>query len=239
MNVNSFNEAYGSKIRKDFGLNDVFASSAEIDVFATRNNAYLCIECKTRMYARIRLETEDYQIPYSYLHSRYHFDRYPDAVNSLLELRKNPALADDAHETVKSSCELLRYCLGLIQGGYTSRNCSIVVLMPFYAKKAEFETVTDCLDRLRKYVREEHSFDFPMAVWKVNTDSLDNEVPHNIWIETSYEQKGFSIEPPPITFQEIQKSLTYWRSYRYWKKCESCKYRKQCELILFSVLDRK
>lgn len=228
MIVTNYKKFYENKIRQDFGIEENFANSAEIDMFANRNNVYLCIEIKTRIYARIRAETNDYQISYNSLHSRYHFDKYPEAVNALLQLKKNPTLADDRHETIRSSCELLRYCLGLMQEGYMGKNCLIIVLMPFYAKEVEFKVVKECLDRLRNYVFDEYEFNIPMAIWKVNTDSLNQEVPQNVWIEGIYQQDGFDIPPPTITYTHIQNSLVYWRTYRNWKKCSECKYRKLC-----------
>lgn len=84
------------------------------------------------------------------------------------------------------------------------------------------------LDRLRSYVFEEHDFDIPMAIWKVDTDSLNHEVPQNIWIEAVHQQNGFNINPPLIIHRHIQNSLSYWRTYRNWMECGECKYRKIC-----------
>ena len=229
LSVTNFKGFYESKIRQGFGINERFANLSEVDVFAHKNDVCLCIEIKTRMYARIRLETNNYTILYDSLHSRYHFDRYPEAIDAILKLRKNPTLADDRHETIKSSCELLRYCLGLIQAGYARKNCFIVVLMPFYAKEVEFKTVKECLDRLRNYVSQVYEFDIPMAIWKITTDHLDYEVPEDVWIEEVYQQRRFSISPPSINNEHLQHSLLYWRKYKNWRKCGECKYRSFCE----------
>jgi hypothetical protein len=228
LNLMGLKDFYENKLQRDFGIKGQFASKAEVDVFACRDEVYLCIEIKTRMYARIRDVTNDYAFPYTCLHSRYHFDRYPEAVSALLELKKNPSIADDVHETVKSSCELLRYCLGLIQAGYADKSCFIVVLMPFYAKEIEFETVKGCLNRLGDYVSHNHGVKIPMAIWKVTTDHLSYEGPKNVWIETVYQQKKFNISPPLITSNHLNYYLQLWRKYRNWRMCGECKYRKFC-----------
>lgn len=232
LGIGDFKNFYERRILQEFGINEQFANVAEVDVFAYRNKTYLCIEIKTRMYARIRAETRDYQIPYDSLHSRYHFDRYPEAVDALLMLKERPTLADDRHETIRSSCELLRYCLGLVQAKYANKSCFIVVLMPFYAKEVEFETTKECLDRLRSYVVEECKFDIPMAIWKLNVGSLGDEVPKDLWIDDLYQQNGFSISPPRIIKGQIRDSLMYWRKYKNWRRCAECKYRKFCERTL-------
>ena len=154
-------DEYERKIDKDFRrglvagrplrLGEHFGHRVQIDVMVARGKNFLCLETKTKMFAL----KEVYQRPE---YAQYHFDRYPEAVKALLKLPSS------MHESLHSSCELLRYCLKMGEEQFGRWKKSLVVLIPFYINPEELDRIPRYLKRLKKYVKLEHNLNVAVGL---------------------------------------------------------------------------
>lgn len=159
-----------------------FGHRVQIDVMVVRGKNLLCLETKTKMFAR----TEVYGTPE---YAKYHFDRYPEAVEALLKLLSS------LHESLHSFCELLRYCLKMGEEPYGMWKKNLVVLVPFYINPEELDRIPHYLKRLKRYVKLEHNLKVAVALWEMRA-KLGSKHARQVQIREMWKSKDFSLEPP-------------------------------------------
>ena len=229
LNQNLVNH-YQKKIFTDFlnlprnGLrkideNEHFGRRIDIDVIAEKENEIFLMEVKTKIYSQKQVyKNRDY--------SRYHFDRYPDAVEALLRLPTS------FHEKLQSSCELLKYCLKLTDETYKEKYKKIGVLIPFYINKEEPAHIIDYLKRLQIYSRGEHGLDIDVGLWQLNA-KINKRYPSEVKISQVWETPNFKIQAPTITKDDILAGHNRLSETNHvYRKCVECSNRKHCESLM-------
>ena len=222
-------EEYERKIDEDFrrGLvvgrrlrpEEHFGNRVQIDVMVARGKNLLCLETKTKMFAR----KEVYHRPE---YAQYHFDRYPEAVKALLKLPSS------MHESLHSSCELLRYCLKMGEDQYETWKKNLVVLIPFYINPEELDRIPRYLKRLKKYVKLEHNLNVVVALWEMQA-KLGSKHATKVHIRKVWKSKDFTLKPPLVEEEDILKGDKELTKTRYvYRSCTECFNHDRCKNIL-------
>ena len=186
---------------------------------AEKDDNIFFMEVKTKIYSQKQVfENRDY--------SRYHFDRYPDAVEALLRLPVT------FHEKLQSSCELLKYCLKFTDENYKDKEKKIGVLIPFYINEEEPPYLIDYLTRLQSYVRDEHRLDIDFGLWQLHA-RINEIYPSEVNIQKVWETPNFGIQIPVISSDDTLAGHNRLSETRHqYRKCVECSNRKYCESLM-------
>ena len=217
---NRYANMFDEKIREDFEellqrkgrFSEHFGSRGDFDVFAEKQNNILCIEIKTKIFSTKRRKE----------YAKYHFDSYPGCIEALLKLPKT------TNEKISSACELLKYCLKLLEYKKQSK-CHIVVVVPFYISPIELQNIPLYLKRLRQYVINHYDFDIAMALWCL-VASLNKWYPEDVTIYQIWKSVNFKITLPSIKRADIMEGNKKLSSTNYqYGNCADCNNRIICE----------